>query len=52
MARPLSEYERWECEWPCTATDGGQRTFMIDRSEVDAAPELPFDWWMVTPPPG
>ncbi|MFD7510308.1 DUF6879 family protein [Streptomyces sp. NPDC059853] len=49
LAGPLSEYERWECEWSYTATERlGQRTFIIDRSEVDTLPELPpFDWWMM-----
>jgi hypothetical protein len=46
---PLSEYERWECEWSYTATEErGQRTFILDRSEAAAVPELPgYDWWLI-----
>ncbi|WP_439677115.1 DUF6879 family protein [Embleya sp. MST-111070] len=45
---PLSEYERWECEWSYTATERvGQRTHVIDLAEMTAPDELPsYDWWM------
>ena len=45
---PLSEYERWECEWSYTPTERhGQRTFILDLAEVTVPPALPeYDWWM------
>jgi hypothetical protein len=45
---PLSEYERWECEWSYPATErAGQRTHVIDLAETPNPPQLPgYDWWM------
>lgn len=46
---PLSDYERWECEWAYTVSEEiGHHTFVIDLSETTDPPELPdYDWWML-----
>ena len=45
---PLTEYERWECEWGYTVSEEfGHHTFVLDLSEVADPPDLPdYDWWM------
>lgn len=45
---PLTDYERWECEWGYTVSEQiGHRTYILDLSEASNAPELPdYDWWM------
>jgi hypothetical protein len=46
---PLSDYERWECEWGFAQSEQlGHRTFVLDRAESADPPELPgYDWWML-----
>ena len=46
---PLSDYERWECEWGYTVNEElGYPTFVLDMSETAAPPDLPdYDWWML-----
>lgn len=45
---PLSDYERWECEWGYAVSDElGHHTYVLDLAEVTDAPQLPdYDWWM------
>src|SRR6185437_15925724 len=45
---PLTEYERWECEWGYAVSEElGHRTFVLDLSEAADPPRLPdYDWWM------
>jgi hypothetical protein len=45
---PLSDYERWECEWGYTMSEqSGHHTFVLDLAETRDPPELPsYDWWM------
>jgi hypothetical protein len=46
---PLTDYERWECEWGYTVSEEfGHRTFILDLSETPNPPKLPdYDWWML-----
>jgi hypothetical protein len=46
---PLSNYERWECEWGYTVSErSGHHTFVLDQSETADPPQLPdYDWWML-----
>lgn len=46
---PLSDYERWECEWGYTVNEElGYHTFVLDLSEIADSPRLPdYDWWML-----
>jgi|HubBroStandDraft_1064217.scaffolds.fasta_scaffold06287_3 hypothetical protein len=46
---PLSDYERWECEWGYTVNEQlGYRTFVLDLAEAADPPRLPdYDWWML-----
>lgn len=46
---PLTDYERWECEWGYTVSEGfGHYTFILDLSEITDPPNLPdYDWWML-----
>jgi hypothetical protein len=46
---PLSDYERWECEWGYTLSEqSGHHTFILDLAETPDAPKLPdYDWWML-----
>jgi hypothetical protein len=46
---PLSDYERWECEWGYTVSEQfGHHTFVLDLSETTDPPQLPdYDWWML-----
>jgi Family of unknown function (DUF6879) len=45
---PLTDYERWECEWGYTVSEEfGHHTFVLDLTETAHPPELPgYDWWM------
>lgn len=45
---PLTEYERWECEWGYVVSERfGHHTFVLDLAETLSAPDLPdYDWWM------
>ena len=45
---PLSDYERWECEWGYAMSEqSGHHTFVLDLAETPDPPELPsYDWWM------
>lgn len=45
---PLTDYERWECEWGYTVSEQhGHHTFVLDLAETADPPELPgYDWWM------
>ena len=49
MRGPLTDYERWECEWGYAKSEqDGHRTFVIDLAEVRDPPRLPaYDWWML-----
>lgn len=46
---PLTDYERWECEWGYTANEQfGYPTFVLDLSDAAEPPDLPgYDWWML-----
>jgi hypothetical protein len=46
---PLSDYERWECEWGFTVNEElGYPTFILDLTETPFSPGLPdYDWWML-----
>ena len=46
---PLTEYERWECEWVYTLSEQvGHHTFVLDLTETPGPPRLPqYDWWML-----
>jgi hypothetical protein len=46
---PLSDYERWECEWGFTVNEElGYPTFILDLAETQHPPRLPdYDWWML-----
>ena len=46
---PLSDYERWQCEWGYTLSEQvGHDTFVLDLAEAPDPPELPgYDWWML-----
>lgn len=46
---PLSDYERWECEWGYAVNEElGYPTFMLDLTETPRSPILPdYDWWML-----
>jgi len=48
MRGPLSDYERWECEWGYAQSEHlGHHTFILDLAEIADPPELPgYDWWM------
>jgi len=48
MRSPLSDYERWECEWGYTQSEQhGHHTFVLDLAETPDPPQLPgYDWWM------
>jgi hypothetical protein len=45
---PLSDYERWECEWGYTHSEPlGHHTYILDLAETASSPPLPgYDWWM------
>jgi len=49
MHGPLSDYERWECEWGYTQSEQhGHHTFVLDLAEIPEPPPLPaYDWWML-----
>jgi hypothetical protein len=49
MRGPLSDYERWECEWGYTRSEeSGHHAFVLDLAETTDPPELPdYDWWML-----
>jgi hypothetical protein len=39
---PLTEYERWECEWVYTLSEQvGHHTFVLDLAETPGPPPLP-----------
>jgi hypothetical protein len=46
---PLTDYERWECEWGYTVSEEfGHHTFVLDLAETAGPPQLPdYDWWML-----
>ena len=46
---PLTDYERWECEWGYAVSEEfGHRTFILDLSETVNPPGRPgYDWWML-----
>jgi len=46
---PLSDYERWECEWVyAVGEEFGHHTFVLDLAEAADPPKLPgYDWWML-----
>lgn len=45
---PLSDYERWECEWGYTVSGrSGHHTFVLLSENADPPQPPGYDWWML-----